>query len=152
MTGSIRAFVANQVNVAISRFLGLKCASNILRFDSNVPPQMCLLKCASSMCLLNVPPQCRSFIIVHGSHSDDLHSIFCQEISIVANTRFGGQFWRNLVGGGTKTFHWTGRKCSKFIQFDINTLLHIQGGFFTGTPPKSSKCQSVCKQNFKIHW
>ena len=44
LTGSIRAFVANQVNVAISRFLGLKCASNILRFDSNVPPQ-----CASSM-------------------------------------------------------------------------------------------------------
>ena len=134
MTGSIRAFVANQVNVAILRFLGSKCASNILKFDSNMPPQ------------------CRSFIIVHGSHSDDLHSIFCQEISIVANTRFGGQFWRNLVGGGTKTFHWTGRKCSKFIQFDINTLLHIQGGFFTGTPPKSSKCQSVSKQNFKIHW
>ena len=56
LTGSIRAFVANQVNVAISRFLGLKCASNILRFDSNVPPQMCLLKCASSMCLLNAGP------------------------------------------------------------------------------------------------
>ena len=79
-------------------------------------------------------------------------SHFCQEISIVANTRFGGQFWRNLVGGGTKTFHWTGRKCSKFIQFDINTLLHIQGGFFTGSPPTSSKCQSVSNQTFKIHW
>ena len=123
LTGSIRAFVANQVNVAISRFLGytvkslnvpprigfdwfaplkqwilLIClvtrnfvwnpqiySSNILRFDSNVHPQMCFLnvphmcllnappdltqmcllkcassmclKCASSMCLLNVPPQ-----------------------------------------------------------------------------------------------
>ena len=67
MTGSIRAFVANQVNVAISRFLGLKCASNILRFDSNVPPQMCLLKCASSMQVL--------LIDIHGSHSDDLYWI-----------------------------------------------------------------------------
>ena len=46
MTGSIRAFVANQVNVAILRFLGLKCAPcKILKcaprigyhLESNVP-------------------------------------------------------------------------------------------------------------------
>ena len=28
------------------------------------------------MCLLNVPPQCRSFMIVHGSHSDNLYWIY----------------------------------------------------------------------------
>ena len=28
------------------------------------------------MCLLNVPPQCRSFIIAHGSQSDDLYWIY----------------------------------------------------------------------------
>ena len=28
------------------------------------------------MCLLNVPPQCRSFIIVHGSHSDYSYWIY----------------------------------------------------------------------------
>ena len=76
LTGSIRAFFANQIYVPVSHFLGLKCDSNILGFDSNVPPQMCLLKCASSMCLLNAPPQCRSFIIVHGWHSDDLYWIY----------------------------------------------------------------------------
>ena len=95
MTGSIRAFVANQVNVAISRFLGLKCASNILKFDSNMPPQMCLLKCASSMQVL--------LIDIHGSHSDDLYWIhaLCREISLVVITRFGRHFWPKLVGGGT---------------------------------------------------
>ena len=45
LPGSIRAFVAYQVNVAILRFFGLECALwkilkyAPLRFDSNVPPQ-----------------------------------------------------------------------------------------------------------------
>ena len=115
MTGSIRAFVANQVNVAISRFLGLKCASNILRFDSNVPPQMCLLKCASSMCLLNVPPQCRSFIIVHGSQSDDLYWIYalltrnqpCRDYALWEAV-FGKIWWeeaqKHFIGPGLGAF------------------------------------------------
>ena len=36
---------------------------------------MCLLKCASSMCL-GVPPQCKSFLIVCGSHSDYSYWIY----------------------------------------------------------------------------
>ena len=91
MTGSIRAFVANQVNVAISPFLGLKF--NILRFDSNVPPQ------------------CRSFIIVHCSNSHNLYWIYallsrnqpCRDYAL-----WKAVLDQNLVGGGTKTFYWTG--------------------------------------------
>ena len=93
MTGSIRAFVANQVNDAISPFLGLKYASNILRFDSNVPPQ------------------CRSFIIVHCSNSHNLYWIYallsrnqpCRDYAL-----WKAVLDQNLVGGGTKTFYWTG--------------------------------------------
>ena len=62
----------------------LKCAS------SNVPPQVCLL---------NVPPQCRSFIIVHGWHSDDLYWIYAL-LSRKHTSRdscvFGVKFWTQI--------------------------------------------------------
>ena len=53
----------------------------------------------------------RSFIIVQGSHSHDLYWIYallsrnqpCRDYAL-----WEAVFGQNLVGGGTKTFYWTG--------------------------------------------
>ena len=84
MTGNIRAFVANQVNVAISHLFGI---------DLNVPPQVCLLNvswCSSSMQVL-------LFVVrILTIHTGFTH--FCREISLVAITRFGRHFLAKFGG------------------------------------------------------
>ena len=86
------------------------------------------------MCLLNVPPKCRSFIIVHGSNSHILYWIYallsrnqpCCDYAL-----WEAVLGQNLVGGGTKTFYWTGmlgptNVISRKVEFlSIDIILHL---------------------------
>ena len=103
LTGSIRAFVANQVSVAIPRFFGLNCApSKIFKCASSNWISLGM-KCAPlKQWLFNKMCPFTHNIILHGSHSHNLYWIYallsrnqpCRDYAL-----WEALFWPKFGGG-----------------------------------------------------